>query len=179
MQAAVDADDFGDNGVPSTTTGTGTTTTAQRNDPGPIFDTSVTQVSGITTGGESSVALPGDRIVVRSYPGIPAGISITIRVLNKAQFPTQPGAPVIALIFQIEARDGVGNMLNALPAEVNLSARYMNSEIPGLDKNRATFWWYNAATAQWGPAPKLVVDPIFNFVSTSTTGLGTYCVCLP
>ena len=86
---------------------------------------------------------------------------------------------MIAVIFQVEARDGAGNLLNALPAEMNLSARYMNSEVAGLDKNRATFWWYNTATAQWGPAPKLVVDPVFNFVSSSTTGLGTYCICLP
>ena len=40
--------------------------------------------------------------------------------------------------------------MNALPAEVNLSARYMNSEITGLDRNRATFWWYNPTAAQWG-----------------------------
>ena len=86
---------------------------------------------------------------------------------------------MIALIFQIEARDAAGNLMNALPAEVNLSARYMNSEITGLDRNRATFWWYNPTAALWGPAPKLVVDPNFNFVSSSTTGLGTYCVCLP
>ena len=116
---------------------------------------------------------------MRTFPGTPAGISLTIRVLNKASFPTAPGAPVIALIFQIEARDASGALLNALPAEMNLTARYMNSEVTGLDKNRATLWWYNPAAAQWVAAPKLVVDPFFNFVSSSTQGLGTYCVCLP
>jgi hypothetical protein len=69
---------------------------------------------------------------------------------------------VIAVIFQIEARAAAGTVLTALPTEMNLSARYMNSEIAGLNKSRRTLLWFNPATNQWGPAPKLVVDPTFN-----------------
>ena len=164
-------DDDGDN-----VTGGGTAPFA---DPGPIFDPTVLQASGVTTGGDGFVALPGDRIVVRYFTGMPQGVTVSIQLLNKASFPSAAGAPVIALIYQIEARNPAGVPQVALPVEVNVSARYMNSEVAGLNKARATLLWFNPATSQWGPAPKLIVDPTFNYVGSSTTGLGYYCVCVP
>jgi hypothetical protein len=62
---------------------------------------------------------------------------------------------------------------------VNLSARYTNQEAAGLNKSQVTLLWLNPATNQWGPATKVVTEPAFNYVASSTTGLGTYCVCAP
>ena len=64
-------------------------------------------------------------------------------------------------------------------AEMNVSAHYMDSELNGLNKSRATLYWFDPTTNQWGPAPKLVVDPNFNYVGSSSVGAGYYCICLP
>jgi hypothetical protein len=143
--------------------------------PGLSFDTSVTQASGITTGGDGSIGLPGDRIVILVFPWMPQGISLTLRIVDR----TSVQAPTGALVFQVEATDAAGVVLSALPAEVNLSARYTNQEAAGLNKSQITLLWLDPAVNQWRPAPKIVTDPTFNYVAASTTGLGTYCVCVP
>jgi hypothetical protein len=148
-------------------------------DPGPTFDTSVTQASGITTGGDSSIALPGDRVAIRSFPWVPQGISVTLRLVDHAGVPVPPSRPVGALIFQVEAQDAAGSPLTVLPAEVNLSARYTNREAASLNKSQVALLWLDPATNRWVPAPKLVTEPAFNYVASSTTNLGTYCVCVP
>jgi len=146
---------------------------------GPTFDTSVTQATGVTTGGDASIALPGDRIAIRVFPWVPQGIALTVRLVDRAAISPPPAKPVGALVFQVEARDAAGGVLTVLPAEVNLSAHYTNQEAAGVSKNQVTLLWLDPTTSRWGPAPKVVTESAFNYVASSTTGLGTYCVCVP
>jgi len=110
---------------------------------------------------------------------MPAGVTITIRLLDPATVPPPPGARVGNLTFGIEGRDASGTPLTALPAEVNLAVRYADQEVAGLNKQNVTLLWLDPADNQWKPATKLVTDPSTNYVASSTTALGTYTVSVP
>jgi hypothetical protein len=154
-------------------------TSSPRVTPPQSFDPSVTQATGVSTGGDSSVGLPGDRVVLRIFPWMPQGVSFTVRLIDPATVPAPPGTRVGSLTFQVEARDAGGSTLTALPAEVNLSARYTDQEVFGLNESQVTLMWLDPATNQWQLAPKLTVDPSTNYVAASVTTLGAYAVCVP
>ena len=106
---------------------------------------SATQASGTSTGGDSSIALAGDRVVVQVFPWMPAGVTITIRLVDPATAPPPPGTLVGTLIFRVEAQDASGTPLTALPAEVNLAVRYTDQEVAGLNEQQATLSWLDPA----------------------------------
>jgi hypothetical protein len=142
------------------------------------FDPSVAQASGVTTGADSSISLPGDRLVVRVFPWMPAGVSLTIRLIDPTTVPSPAGSRVGPLTFVLEAKDARGANLSSLPAEVNLSAHYTELEASGIDKAGLTLMWLDPADTQWKPAPKPGVDPASNYVAASVTALGTYTVAI-
>jgi len=140
---------------------------------------SETQASGTSTGGDSTIALSGDRVVVQVFPSMPAGLTITIRLVDPAPVPPPPGTRAGNLIFRIEAQDASGTPLTALPAEVNLAVRYADQDVAGLNEQRATLSWLDPADTRWKPAPKLATDPSTNYVAASVTALGTYALSVP
>jgi hypothetical protein len=143
------------------------------------FDASVTEASGTSTGGDSRIGLPADRVLVQVFPWMPQGVMLTIRLLDPS-FASPPPCTVVGdLIFQLEARDGGGAPLTRLPAEVNLSARYTNQQAFDVNKQNVTMVWLDPADNQWKAAPKLVTSPPTNYVAASVTGLGAYAVCVP
>jgi hypothetical protein len=140
---------------------------------------SATEASGTSTGGDSTVALAGDRVVVTIFPWMPAGVTITVRLVDPSTVPSPPGTRVGDLVFRIEARDGSGTPLTTLPAEVNLAVHYTDQEVAGLNEQQATLSWFDPADNRWKPAPKLATDPSTNYVAASVTALGTYAVSVP
>jgi len=139
---------------------------------------SETEATGTSTGGDSTIALAGERIVVQLFPWMPPGVIITVRLADPATTPP-PGTRVDALVFRLEAQDAAGAPLAALPAEVHLAARYANADVTGLDKQRITLSWLDPADNQWKPAAKLAADPANNYVAASVTALGLYAVSAP
>ena len=113
------------------------------------------------------------------FPWMPAGVTITIRLVDPTPPPPPPGTLVGNLIFRLEAQDASGTPLTALPAEVNLSVRYTDQDVAGLNKQQATLSWLDPADTRWKPAPKLATDPSTNYVAASVTALGTYALSVP
>ncbi len=138
----------------------------------------VTQASGTSTGGDSTIAFPDNRIVVTVFPLMPRGVTITARLIDPGTVPAAPGARVGDLIFALEAQDSAGR-LAMLPAEVNLDIGYTERDAAGLDDRAVTLSWLDPATSQWKAAPKLVTNPAGNTVAASVTQLGTYVVSVP
>jgi hypothetical protein len=139
------------------------------------FDPSVTEITGLSTGADARIALPGDRVVVQLFPWMPAGVTISVRLLDPLTVPP-PGMLVGALVFEVAATDATGVPLAALPAEVNLSARYLDQEIGGLSEAGVILLWRDPFDQQWKPAPKLVANAATNYIAASVTGVGTYAV---
>jgi hypothetical protein len=144
-----------------------------------MFDPAVTQASGVSTGADSQFGLPGDRLVVRMFSWMPPGVSMTIRLITPTTVAAPPCTVVGPLIFQLEATDSFGAVLTSLPAEVNLSAHYANSEVVSLNRQAITMYWLDPFDNVWKIAPKVVTDPPSNYVAASVMGLGTYTVCAP
>ena len=147
--------------------------------PSYAFDPSVTVATGQTVGADGRIALPGDRIVVQVFPWMPAGITLSVRLIDAATVSVPTGTRVDALVFQIEATDAAGVALSQLPAEVNLSVRYTDQEVSGVNEQFMTLLWQDPFDQQWKPAPKLVTDPPTNYLAASVTGVGTYAVVIP
>jgi hypothetical protein len=110
---------------------------------------------------------------------MPAGVTITVRMIDPATVPAPPDSRVGDLVFRVEARGAGGETLTSLPAEVNLSATYADQDVAGLNEAGVTLVWLDPNTNQWTPAPKLATDPSTNYVSASVTALGTYAVSIP
>ena len=139
----------------------------------------VTEATGTSTGGDSTIALPDNRIAVQVFPWMPEGVTLTVRLIDPVTVQAAPGTRVGDLIFVLEARDSSGATLTMLPAEVNLSVTYVDRETGGLNDQSVTLSWLDPSGNQWTPAPKLVTDPAANVVAASVTQLGTYVVSIP
>jgi len=140
---------------------------------------SETQASGTSNGGDSTIALSGDRVVVQVFPWMPAGITLTLSLIDPSTPPPPPGTRAGDLIFRIEAKNASGAPLVTLPAEVHLGVRYGDQDVAGLNKQNATLSWLDPADNRWKPAAKLATDPSTNYVAASVTALGTYAVSVP
>lgn len=178
------ADTSADNGETDTSgdnTSTGSGGSTASNSSGPAIDDDalkqpLTAVSGTSTGGDSMVATPGERVAVRFFPWVPAGIQVTIRPVDGKTVPASPGKQAGDLTFAVEAKDASGATLTALPAEVNLAIRYADSTVSGLNEGNLTLSRLDPSNNQWQPAPKIVREPDSNYVAASITQLGTYAV---
>jgi hypothetical protein len=148
--------------------------------PAYAFNPAVVEAIGLSTGGDGLIGLPGDRVVVQIFPWMPAGVTFTVRLLDPSAVPTTPpGNRVGDLIFQIQARDSGGEPLAELPAEVNLSARYTDTEVVSAQESLVTLVWLDPVDSQWKPAPKVVADQTSNYVAASVTAVGVYAVVIP
>jgi hypothetical protein len=139
----------------------------------------LTAVNGTSTGADSIVATPGERVAVRMFPWLPAGIQVTIRPVDASTVPAAPGTRAGDLTFAVEAKDASGTTLTALPAEVNLAIRYADSTVSGLKESDLTLSRLDPSNNQWQAAPKLVREPDSNYIAASITQLGTYTVSAP
>jgi hypothetical protein len=150
---------------------------------GPITDPSLTQplalVTGTSTGADVLVATPGERVAVRMFSWMPAGVNVTIRPIDPSSAPAATGTRAGDLLFVVEAKDATGATLTTLPAEVNLAVKYADETVSGLDEQNLTLSRLDPATNQWTPAPKLVKEPDSNYLAASVTQLGTYMVSTP
>ena len=138
-----------------------------------------TEASGTSTGGDLTIALPDNRVAIQVFPSMPAGTTLTIRLIDPVTVPAAPGVRVGDLIWAIEARDSTGAALATLPAEINVTATYADRETGGLDDTNVTLSRLDPATSQWTPAPKIVSAPDANVVTASVMELGTYVVWIP
>jgi hypothetical protein len=136
----------------------------------------LTAVNGTSNGGDSIVATPGERVAVRIFPWLPAGIQVTIRPVDANTVPAAPGTRAGDLTFAVEAKDANGTTLTSLPAEVNLAIRYADSTVSGLNEGNLALSRLDPSNNQWQAAPKLVREPDSNYVAASITLLGTYTV---
>jgi hypothetical protein len=132
--------------------------------------------SGTTNGADMMIATPGERVAVRVFPWMPAGVQITIRPVDASTVPAGPGSRAGDLTFAIEARDANGTQLTTLPAEANLAVRYADSTVSGLNEGNLTLSRLDPATNQWQPAPKVVREADSNYVGASVMQVGTYTV---
>jgi len=139
----------------------------------------LTAASGTSTGSDSIVATPGERVAVRIFPWLPSGIQVTIRPVDGKTVPATPGKQAGDLTFAVEAKDASGTQLTSLPAEVNLAIRYADSTVSGLNEGNLTVSHLDPSTNQWQAAPKLVRETDSNYVAASITQLGTYTVTAP
>jgi hypothetical protein len=139
----------------------------------------LTAVSGTSTGSDALIATPGERVAVRVFPWMPAGLQITIRPVDASTVTAAPGARAGDLTFAVEARDASGTQLTTLPAEANLAIRYADSTVKGLNESNLTLSRLDPATNQWQAAPKLVRETNSNYVAASIMQLGTYTVSAP
>jgi hypothetical protein len=137
------------------------------------------EAAGTSTGGDSSIPLGVDRVVIRIFPWMPAGVTIKLRAVDPATVAAIPGNRVGNLVFRIDAQDATGRTLDALPAEVNLSVRYSDQEIRSLNESNVTLSRLSPLDNQWRPAPKLVPEASSNYIAASIVDLGVYAVHVP
>jgi hypothetical protein len=163
-----DSDDAAASGAPATTASP-VIADAALNQP-------LTTATGTTNGGDMMIATPGERVAVRVFPWMPAGVEITIRPVDASTVPAPPGSRAGDLTFAIEARDASGTQLTALPAEANLAVRYADSTVSGLNEGSLTLSRLDPTTNQWQPAPKVVREADSNYVGASVMQVGTYTV---
>jgi hypothetical protein len=160
-------------------TGTGTGSAAG----GPINDPALTQplaqATGTSTGADMLIATPGERVAIRMFSWMPAGVNVTIRPVDPTTAPAVSGTRAGDLLFVVEATDATGATLAVLPAEVNLAVKYADETVSGLNEQNLTLSRLDPATNQWTPAPKLVKEPDSNYLAASITQLGTYVVSAP
>jgi len=135
--------------------------------------------TGTSNGSDALIATPGERVAIRVFPWMPAGVQITIRPVDASTVAAAPGSRVSDLTFAVEARDASGTQLTALPAEANLAIRYADSTVKGLNEGNLTLSQLDPATNQWQAAPKLVRETDSNYMAASITQLGTYTVSAP
>ena len=140
---------------------------------------SATEASGTTAGADATIALPNNHVAVQVFPSMPAGIVLTIRLIDPVTVPAAPGTRVGDLVFVFEARDGTGAPLTTLPAEVNLGVVYTDRDTGGLDDQTVTLSWLDPVSNQWITAPKILSDPASNVLTASVMDLGTYVVSIP
>ena len=133
----------------------------------------------ITNGQEMRVTLTGDRVVVQAFASTPPGIMLRLYLVDPSAHPRTPGTLAGDLMFRIEAWDASGTPLATLPAEVNLSVRYNESDLDGLDDSRVTLARLEPADSQWKAPLRLLTDPASNFVAASISDLGVYALYLP
>jgi hypothetical protein len=138
-----------------------------------------TEAIGTSTGGDSSIALGENRVVLQIFPWMPAGVTIRMQAVDPATVAAVPGNRVGNLMFRIDAQDAAGQTLGTLPAEVNLSVRYSNEEIGTLNESNVTLSQLSPTDNRWRVAPKLVREPTNNYVAASIVELGIYAVHVP
>jgi len=138
-----------------------------------------TQDEAITNGQDMQVTLTRDRVVVQVFASMPPGIRLRLSLVDPNAHPGTPGALVGDLMFRIEAWDAAGAPLATLPAEVNLSVRYQESDLDGRDDSWVTLARLDPADNQWKPPLRLLSDPAGDFVAASISDLGVYAVYLP
>ena len=170
-----DEDDVtGDNGEDDGDSASGTPAAPAIDDE--VLKQPLTAASGTSNGGDTLIATPGERVALRVYPWLPAGIQLTIRPVDANTVAAAPGQRAGDLTFAVEAKDASGASLTTLPAEVNLAIRYADSTVNGLNEGNLTVSRLDPATNQWQAAPKLVRETDSNYVAASITQLGTYTV---
>jgi hypothetical protein len=139
----------------------------------------LTEVTGSSNGGDSTVALIDERVVLRIFPWMPSGISFKMRFVDPATVSSLPGKRVGNMVFRIEAQDASGKTLDVLPAEVNLSARYADRDVAGASEQNVTLSRLDPATNQWKAAPKITRAAENNYVAASIMEPGTYAINIP
>ena len=138
-----------------------------------------TEATGTSNGADVSITLAGERLIVRIFPGMPNGVTLSVRKAPPELLAPVPGTRAGDLAFLIQARDAAGTTLTALPAEINVSVRYNNRDVAGLNEQNLTLSRLNPATNQWQPAPKLIRDSATNYIAASVMDIGSYVVHAP
>ena len=67
----------------------------------------MTEVRVVTTGTDTLLALPGNRVVVQIFASTPAGLTLNLRLVDPLAYPPTPGIRAGNLIFAIQAFDGI------------------------------------------------------------------------
>lgn len=124
------------------------------------------------------MTLTGDRVVVQVFASTPPGITLRPYLVDPGAHARTPGTLAGDLMFRIEAWDASGTPLAALPAEVNLSVRYQDSDLDGLDDSLVTLARLDPADNQWKAPLRLLTDPSSKLVAASISDLGVYAVYL-
>ena len=139
----------------------------------------MTEVTGTSAGGDSTIALADERVVLRIFPWMPSGITFKLRFLDPATVSAPPGKRAGSMVFRIEAQDASGTTLEVLPAEVNLSARYAERDVSGSSEQGVMLSRLNPVDNQWKAAPKLVRATDNNYVAASIMEPGVYAIHIP
>jgi hypothetical protein len=145
----------------------------------PISSLPMTEVTGTSTGGDSTVSLIDERVVLRIFPWTPSGITFKMRFVDPATVSAPPGQRVGNMTFQIEAQDASGAALTMLPAEVNLSARYADRDVAGASEQNVTLSRLSPTDNQWHAAPKITRAAENNYIAASIMEPGTYAINIP
>ena len=171
-----DDDDDDDHGCSSTGGGDASAMTPATTPTGTL---PTTEVTGASTGGDSTVALIDERVVLRIFSWMPSGIAFKMRFVDPTTVSSPPGKRVGNMVFRIEAQDASGTALDLLPAEVNLSARYADRDVAGATEQNVTLSRLDPATNQWKAAPKLTRAAENNYIAASIMEPGTYAINIP
>jgi hypothetical protein len=138
-----------------------------------------TEATGTSNGGDVTITLAGERLVVKMFPWMPNGITLSVKRAPQDPLAPAPGTRAGDLLFTIQARDATGAVLTSLPAEINLSLRYNNQDVAGLNEQNLTLSRLNPTTRQWQPAPKQLRDTDANYIGASVRDVGSYVVHAP
>jgi hypothetical protein len=139
----------------------------------------MTEVTGTSTGGDSTVTLIDERVVLRIFPWMPSGITFKMRFVDPGTVSSPPGKRVGNMVFRVEAQDASGKVLDVLPAEANLSARYADRDVDGAKEQDVTLSRLDPATNQWKAAPKITRAAENNYIAASIMEPGTYAINIP
>lgn len=145
----------------------------------PAASLPLSEVTGTSTGGDGTVALVDERVVLRIFPWMPSGITFKLRFVDPSTVSGAPGKRVGSMVFRIDAQDASGNPLDLLPAEVNVSARYAERDVSASSEQNITLSRLNPVDNQWVVAPKLTRAVENNYVAASIVEPGVYAILMP
>jgi hypothetical protein len=138
-----------------------------------------TEATGTSNGGDVTVTLAGERLVIKMFPWMPRGVTLTVRRAITDTLAPVPGTRAGDLAFSIQAKDATGTALTVLPGEINVSVRYNNQDVSRLNEQNLTLSRLNPTTNQWQPVLKQVRDVDSNYLGASVMDVGTYAVHAP
>ena len=128
---------------------------------------------------DATLALQTDRVMLQVFSTMPAGYTLKLRMVDPLLYPATPGIRAGDLIFLLEATDSMGMVQPVLPGEVNLSVRYLDTDVTGLDDTLITLGRLDTFDSTWKTAPKLLTDPMTNYLAASVMDTGVYAVYVP
>ncbi|MFN8526119.1 MAG: hypothetical protein U0821_23705 [Chloroflexota bacterium] len=129
-----------------------------------------------TPGQDMAFRSSGGRVTVRVFATMPRSVRFAVQLPVDLGAGEPPGPVVGDLRLLLAAGTCEGEVLTALPAEVNLAINYADADIVGMDESRLGLAFFDVDRQRWVAVAKQANDPVNNIVAATISTPGLYTV---